>query len=232
MDDRGRVRWGILGTARIARTALLPALREAVRAKWVSKLALPPAVVRQIQSCNEAKLTAALDALHADVASTAKNKAPLIAKYKALLASNEHPPADAGRGRGVFARLCAQCHRMFDAGGDVGPDLTGSDRANADYILENVLDPSATVGRDFTVSTIATKDGRLISGILREQTPSSVTMQTTTERILIPREEIEEYKPSNISMMPEGQLERLSPQEIRDLFSYLGAKRQVPLPTP
>jgi putative membrane-bound dehydrogenase-like protein len=214
----------------ITRREWAGALLEAVRSRTVSKLDLTPAVVRQIQAFNDAKLTAALDALHADVTSTAKNKASLIAKYKGLLASNDHPPADAGRGRGVFSRLCLQCHRMFDAGGDVGPDLTGSDRANADYILENVLDPSATVGRDFTVSTIATTDGRLISGILREQSPASVTIQTTTERIVIPREDIEQYKPSNVSMMPEGQLERLTPEEIRDLFSYLGAKKQVAMP--
>jgi len=213
----------------ITRREWASALLEAVRARTVSKLDLTPAVVRQIQAFNDAKLTAALDALHADVTSTAGNKNALIAKYKGLLASNEHSPADAGRGRAVFSRLCQQCHRMFDAGGDVGPDLTGSDRANADYILENVLDPSATVGRDFTVSTIATTDGRLISGILREQSPASVTIQTTTERIVIPREDIEQYKPSNVSMMPEGQLERLTPEEIRDLFSYLASKQQVPM---
>jgi putative heme-binding domain-containing protein len=217
---------GTLITRREWATALL----DAVKGKGISKSVLTPAVVRQIQSFNDSRLNASLNALHAEVASTAANKASLIARYKGMLDSNDHPPADAGRGRAVFSGLCQQCHRLFDAGGDVGPDLTGSDRANPDYILENVLDPSATVGRDFTVSTIATTDGRLISGILREQSPASVTIQTTTERIVIPREDIEQYKPSNISMMPEGQLERLTPQEIRDLFAYLGAKRQVPMP--
>jgi putative heme-binding domain-containing protein len=127
----------------------------------------------------------------------------------------------------VFQRTCFQCHKLFDGGGDVGPELTGSDRANADYILENVLDPNATVARDYTVTTVATADGRLISGIIREQNDRTLTIQTANERIILAREDIDETKPSNLSMMPEGQLERLSDQEIRDLFAYLAAKGQV-----
>ena len=83
------------------------------------------------------------------------------------------PPADPDRGHALFGRICAQCHKLFDQGGDVGPDLTGSDRANPDYILENVLDPSASVGRDYTLTTVATRDGRLVAGIVREQSPAA-----------------------------------------------------------
>ena len=152
----------------------------------------------------------------------------LITKYKSLLATDQHPAADPARGRLVFNRTCHQCHKLFDSGGDVGPDLTGSDRANADYILENVLDPSAAVAREYTLTNVATTDGRFVSGIIREQNDRSITVQTANERIVLPREDIEEIKPSTVSMMPEGQLERLTPQEVRDLFAYLAASRQVP----
>ncbi len=77
---------------------------------------------------------------------------------------------------------------------------------------------------------VATTDGRFVSGIIREQNDRSITIQTANERIILPREDIEEIKPSTVSMMPEGQLERLTPQEVRDLFAYLAASRQVPLP--
>jgi putative heme-binding domain-containing protein len=113
----------------------------------------------------------------------------------------------------------------------VGPDITGSDRANPDYILENVLDPSAAVSRDYTLTNVATTDGRLISGIIREQTDQSLVIQTANERIVLPREDVEAIKPSTTSMMPEGQLENLSPQEIRDLFAYLASTSQVPAAT-
>ena len=144
-----------------------------------------------------------------------------------ILASPDLPVPNPDRGRALFGRICAQCHRLFDQGGDVGPDLTGSDRANPDYILENVLDPSATVGRDYTLTTVATRDGRLVSGILREQTANALVVQTPSERITLPRDDVEAIKGSSTSMMPEGQLEPLTPQEVRDLFAYLAASRPV-----
>jgi putative heme-binding domain-containing protein len=159
---------------------------------------------------------------------TSNEKTSFLMKYRELLGSDKYPPADATRGRLVFNRTCLQCHRLFDAGGDVGPDITGSDRANTSYILENVLDPSAAVAREYTLTNVATIDGRTVSGIIREQDDHSITIQTANEKIVLPREEIEVLKPSNVSMMPEGQLERLTPQEIRDLFAYLAASQQVP----
>ena len=103
-----------------------------------------------------------------------------------MLASTQEAPADPAGRPGVFNRTCLSCHKFFDAGGDVGPELTGSDRANPDYILENVLDPSAAVSRDFTVTNVATTDGRLVSGIIREQTPTSLVVQTANEGSFFP----------------------------------------------
>jgi hypothetical protein len=71
----------------------------------------------------------------------------------------------------------------------------------------------------------------LISGIIREQSDASLVIQTANERIVLPREDLEAVKPSAISMMPEGLLEPLSTQEVRDLFTYLASTRQVPLPS-
>jgi putative heme-binding domain-containing protein len=189
-------------------------------------------VARQLLALGDEKVRTRLEAVWGSVRATSREKAPLIVKYKELLGSNQLPVADPGRGRIVFNRTCQQCHRLFDSGGDVGPDLTGSDRANPDYVLENVLDPSATVAREYTLTNVATTDGRLVSGILREQNDRSLTIQTANERIILPREDVEEVKPTTLSMMPEGQLERLSPQEIRDLFAYLATSQQVPAPVP
>ena len=72
---------------------------------------------------------------------------------------------------------------------------------------------------------MATADGRLIAGIIREQSPSSLVIQTASERITVPREDVEAIKHSNASMMPEGQLDPLTPQEIRDLFAYLATTK-------
>jgi putative heme-binding domain-containing protein len=68
---------------------------------------------------------------------------------------------------------------------------------------------------------VATRDGRLVAGILREQSPAALVVQTASERITLPRDDVEAIKTSKTSMMPEGQLEPLTSQEIRDLFAYL-----------
>jgi len=176
------------------------------------------------------RISERLEAAWGKVQPTSKQKSELVSRYKATLAANPDGPPSASRGRAVYSRTCLQCHRLYDVGGDVGPDLTGSDRANADYILENVLDPSAAVSHDYTLTSVATTDGRLVSGIIREQTDASLVLQTANERVVVSREDIEAIKPSTISMMPEGMLERLSPQEVRDLFAYLASSAQVPLP--
>jgi putative heme-binding domain-containing protein len=181
-----------------------------------------------LQAFGDSKMNARLETVWGKIQPTSKTKAPLVAKYKSLLGSSQEPSADPSRGRAVFNRTCLSCHKLFDAGGDVGPELTGSDRANPDYILENVLDPSATVSRDFTLTSVATADGRLISGIIREQTDLSLVVQTANERVIVPREDVDAIKPSHTSMMPEGLLEPLSDGEVRDLFAYLASSKQVP----
>ena len=212
-----------------ARPASAVALLEAIGRGDVERRDLSVTTARQLQALGDRSINVLLERVWGTLQPTSREKASLMAKYKALLYSDQYPPPEPPRGRAVFNRTCLACHRLYDAGGDVGPELTGADRANSDYILENVLDPSASVGRDYAVTNIATTDGRVISGIIREQTGPALIIQTSNERIVVPREDVEAIKPSKISMMPEGQLERLSPVEIRDLFAYLASTGQVPL---
>jgi putative heme-binding domain-containing protein len=215
-----------------ARPAWALALLNAVAQKTIPRRDMSLTIARQLLALGDPEVSKRLEAVWGSVRPTSNEKTSLLVKYRELLASDKYPPANATQGRLVFSRTCLQCHRLFDAGGDVGPDLTGSDRASSSYILENVLDPSAAVAREYTLTNVATTDGRLVSGIVREQNDHSVTIQTANERIVLPREDIEALKPSNVSMMPEGQLERLAPREIRDLFAYLAANKQVPAATP
>jgi putative membrane-bound dehydrogenase-like protein len=212
-----------------ARPAWALALLGALKRGQISRRDLNVSVARQLQAFGDRRISAQLEAVWGKIQPTSKAKTALVARYKALLASKDEPPADASNGRAVFNRTCLACHRLFDAGGDVGPELTGSDRANPDYILENVLDPSSAVSGDYTLTNVATTDGRLISGIIREQTEAALVIQTPTERIVLPREDVESIKPSAASIMPEGLLEALAPQEVRDLFAYLATDSQVSL---
>ena len=129
----------------------------------------------------------------------------------------------------VFRKTCASCHKLFDDGKAVGPELTGSQRTNLVYLLENVLDPNAVIGRDYRMSVIALDSGRIITGIIKEESAKTLTVQSANERILIAKSDIELRKRSNVSLMPEGQLEKLTFREVRDLFGYLMGATQVPL---
>jgi putative heme-binding domain-containing protein len=153
-----------------------------------------------------------------------------MAKYKALLTPGYLQTADTAHGRAVFARTCAACHRLFDDGGAIGPDLTGSQRTNLDYVLENLLDPNAIVYDEYRVTVVETKDGRVVGGLVKQETDKALTLQTQNESVVVPKDEIASRTKSSISLMPEGLLANLKADEVRDLVAYLASPRQVPLP--
>ena len=156
--------------------------------------------------------------------------AKLIAQYKKIYTPKFLKSADLSHGRLVFKKTCSQCHTLYGDGGKIGPDLTGSNRKNLDYVLQNALDPSAAVGNAYQMTTIITTAGRVISGIVQEKTGSAVTVQTANERIVLSLDDIEESKLSTVSMMPDGLLQKLTKEEVRDLLVYLASSDQVPLP--
>lgn len=126
--------------------------------------------------------------------------------------------------------MCASCHTLYSEGGKIGPDLTGGGRDNLDYLLENILDPSAVVTSDFHMSIVNLKDGRALNGLVAAKTERTLTLKTATEVLTIERGEIQRLEDSSLSLMPEGLLETLPPQQARDLIAYLLHKAQVPLP--
>jgi putative heme-binding domain-containing protein len=138
--------------------------------------------------------------------------------------------ADLANGRATYAKTCGACHQLHGEGGRIGPNLTGSNRADLEYLLANLLDPSAIVGRDYQTTIIVTDDGRSIAGLVVQETPTSVTLETPTERVTIPLDEIDTRVLSPQSLMPENQLAQLAPEAARDLVAYLRHPTQVPLP--
>jgi putative heme-binding domain-containing protein len=127
------------------------------------------------------------------------------------------------KGRETYQKQCAACHRLFDEGNALGPDLTGSQRTNVTYLLENILDPSAGVPRDYQVNTIRTMGGRVVSGFVISEDAASLTVALLNERVTIPTSEIQDRQQSSQSMMPEGLLQGMKAAEVRDLIAYLGS---------
>ena len=132
-------------------------------------------------------------------------------------------------GRQVFKKTCQQCHLLFGEGGKIGPDLSGSNRNNLHYVLENVLDPSAAVARAYRLSTVLTDKGRIVSGIAQLLPNNVYAIQTAEQRLLIPVANVDEINESKLSMMPDGLFDKLSREEIRNLVGYLASKKQVSL---
>jgi len=130
----------------------------------------------------------------------------------------------------VFARTCQQCHTLFGEGGKVGPDITGSNRSDLDYILQNAIDPNAVIPNDYRTSNVETKDDRSITGIVTKQDDTAITIITANETLIIPRNELKAVSQTELSMMPEGLLQAISEGEVRDLLAYLRSPGQVPLP--
>ena len=121
------------------------------------------------------------------------------------------------------------CHALFGEGINVGPDLTGSDRRNLDYVLENVLDPNAFVANDYQITTLETKDGRIITGMIKSETSNALTVQVLNQEVIVPLPEIKTRTLSPLSMMPDGLAATMTTEQFRDLVKYLSSDQQVPL---
>ena len=187
-------------------------------------------VARQMQGMKDKRVGERLAKVWGQLQPASAQRTALTTKYKGVLSDDALAKADLSKGRQMYVKNCAACHKLYDEGGDVGPPLTGSQRANLDYILENALDPSAVVPREYQVSVIDLKNGRRINGIIRAETDKALTVQTANETIVVPKDEIESRTVSKLSMMPEGIFEKMADQEVRDLVAYLRGRQQVPLP--
>lgn len=138
------------------------------------------------------------------------------------------PEGNAAQGRTIFfgaLASCAACHSISGQGGNIGPDLSkiGAIRTARD-LLESIVLPSASIVRSFESFQIATTDGRIHTGILKQSAADAITV-TTTERkeIRIPRPEIDVLEPSRVSIMPQGLEKQLSRQQLSDLIAYLSS---------
>ncbi len=213
-----------------SRAAFAKPLLVAVAAGTVPRSDLTADLVRQLRSLKDQELSARIIEVWGVMKDTSPDMQAEIEKYRKLYWAGGSTPGVAPRGRVVFNKVCSQCHHLFDFGGAVGPDITGANRSDLDYLLQNILFPNAVIPNEYRASTLETKDGRSIMGVVKSQDANGFVVQTATELVKIPRSEVERVEQSEQSMMPEGLLAALKEQEIRDLLYYLSRPGQVPLP--
>ncbi len=202
---------------------------KAIESGVVPKSDLTAILIRELRNLKDESINTKLESVWGTFRDSDADKKSEIEKYKRIYYAGGSTPGDATRGRTVYARACQQCHTLFGIGGKVGPDITGSDRRNLDYLLQNIVDPNAVIPNDYRTSEIETKDGRVITGIIQERTGNSLKILTATETVLVPQDQIESNVQGELSMMPEGLLTPFKDQEIRDLLYYLRQSAQAPL---
>jgi len=213
----------------VSRSSFAQALLDAVADGRIARADLSAFHARQIRSLNDPALNKKLAAVWGELRESNQNQ-QLIAKWKAQLTPATLARADFGHGRVVFNLACAACHTLYGEGGRVGPDLSGAGRDNLDYLLENIVDPSAVVSADFRMSVFKLKDGRVLNGLVSAKTDRSIALRTMTESLTLERGDVEAIEDSSLSLMPEGLLDALQPDQARDLIGYLMHQTQVPLP--
>ncbi len=212
-----------------ARAPYAKALMAAVAEKRVPVADVSAETVRQLRNLQDASVDAQIARLWGVVRATPADRLKLIAEWRAKLTTPTKAAPDLNLGRAVFAKTCQQCHTLYGVGGKVGPDITGSNRANLDYLLENVFDPSAVIPNEYAATRFNLADGRVVTGILKGQTPAAVTVVTENETLTIPAGDVEQRTPSALSMMPDDILKAASEFEVRSLMAYLQAPNQVPM---
>jgi putative membrane-bound dehydrogenase-like protein len=202
---------------------------DAIEDGRLPRSALDALAATNLHAAGDQALRERLERVWGRVRSPGEQAAQRVKEWKARLSAEALARADLPRGREVYSRTCQNCHALFGRGAGLGPELTGSNRADLDYLLTNLIDPSAVIGQDYLATLVWTEDGRFFQGLLRSETDNSLTLENERERITLDKREIEKRERAPHSLMPEGQLEALSFEEARDLIAYLRSPGQTPI---
>ena len=176
---------------------------------------------RQIDALNDRDLSQRLQQTWGTVRRSPAQLLRQIRDLERNLDPSRIASANPSHGREIFLQTYAACHKLFGEGKTIGPELTGANRRDLHYLVSNIVDPSAAVPSDFRLSVVLTTDGRVISGAIRRRTDASVPIQTADESIELKSDEIDSIKLSTKSLMPDGLIDKLSGQQIQDLFAWI-----------
>ena len=193
---------------------------EEVEAGRIPDKSVPLDVVRRIAQFEDSELNRLVNKHWGRIGpQTTGEKTARINSVKHMLGTGK---GNAQNGRTHFTKLCATCHTLFAEGNKVGPELTGADRRDLDFLTSSIVDPSAVIRNEFTAQVANLRDGRLLTGLIADSSPAAITLlDAKNERVVIPRQELESLTLSRQSLMPEKLLDELDEQQIRDLFAYL-----------
>jgi putative membrane-bound dehydrogenase-like protein len=196
-------------------------LTEAIAKGIVPKSDVPVYVARQLLRVVGASFTDVWGPIDASASEDAA-----FAKYRTLLSDSAVSGGSVQSGKAIFQQTCGACHKMHGQGGVMGPDLTGSNRANLDYLLFNVLNPSGEVQDAYKMVLVTTRDGRTFAGNIVAETERQVTLRVVgQDATVINKSDILGRETTSQSMMPAGLFDALPPKDVINLVAYLRATR-------
>jgi len=176
---------------------------------------------RQMASLGDERLNARLAKEWGSFGSSTAELRDEIVKLSAAYQSAPLWAYNVEAGAAHFKKLCAACHEPTPQNANIAPKLAGSGSKGIAYVVENVVDPNAVIGRDYQARMIVTADGRVLSGLVESETASAVTFRTATNTVTIAKDDIDEIRVSENSFMPAGLLQTLNDRERIELFKYL-----------
>jgi putative membrane-bound dehydrogenase-like protein len=203
--------------ALFARPERLPVLLSAIEQRHVLPGQLEPFRIEQLRKHRNARVRQQAQRLFARAMVSDRQK--VVADYAAAL----QLPGDAGRGKTVFKKNCATCHRLENEGVEVGADLMAALRTKTpEGLVIDILDPSREVDPRYINYVVTTKDGRMFTGLIAAETASSVTLRRAEKaEDTVLRTQIDEIQATAKSLMPDNLETQLSRQDLADVIAYL-----------
>lgn len=203
---------------------------QGLRDGTIERSEVSPFLARQIAGYQGDELSHGIATHWGKVSSPPAALQEAMAAWKAKLTDAVLAKADLRNGRALYDRQCAICHELYGEGGDIGPGLTGSNRGDLGYLLENIIAPNLAIGKDYQLHVVTTKDGQAVSGLLKASDDHTLRVRTLNDTRVVEVKEIANHEVHPVSMMPEGLLNGLSDVEVRDLVGYLQGSEQAEHP--
>lgn len=210
-----QIRRGALG-ALTASSEGIKLLLDAVEAKEVAVLEIDPAIAKRLMESKDTAIRTRAVALLKQT--PPEDRVKVLAEYAAVLKMK----ADPLKGKVIFEKNCAICHRIGEIGVNVAPDISDSRTKTSDFLLTNILDPNRAVDNNYFSFTIVDADGLVHTGVISSETSTAVTLkQAEGKTVTIARKNIDMMKNNGVSLMPVGLERTIPPQDMADLISFI-----------
>lgn len=235
--DDERIAAGLIGAfyGRISREHGLRAAAcrtLASRAAWADRLLeeviqwrvrvpeVPDDVIQRLRTYDDPTFAGRVEqAFGKAVTITSAEKIAQIQRLTKLLSQSTGDP---DQGKIHFTAKCGTCHKLFGDGKSIGPPLDGYERGSLKFWLPAIVEPSLEIREGYQSYAALTQDGRVVTGMMAAQDPRTITIRTADDQhVVLVRDELEQFKAINTSLMPEQVFKEMNDQQIADLFAYL-----------